>query len=644
MPIEPHRGTIFDRNGRPLTTDLGDYVTLCVNPARVLKRAELAKDLARETGRNSSYYLARLNKDAQFVILDRKVSLLSADRLDRKGWSLIRQPDIKRFYPHHQIAGQILGFADIDQNGLSGIELSCDPVLRGEAGWRVVQLDVRGRSHLDGSLPSKSASDGMNIALTIDLAIQTIVEEELVTAHKETSSESASAIVVDVRTGEILAIASVPGYDPNEPRESPQVNQKVRAVTDMFEPGSTFKLIGSALLLERGWASPTTRVDVSEGKVRVANHVINDSHKHGIISFREVVSLSSNVGMVKLTQNIAPQDLYDMVVRFGFLARTDIELEGEAVGILPKPKNWNGLTKANLVIGQGVAVSELQMAMAYAAIANEGILMQPTLVRGRYAADGTLVEEPPLAVRRVVSKETAHTLTSFLVDVVEEGTAQRAKIEGVRIAGKTGTAQKIKPEGGYYQDRFASSFIGYFPAENPEILVAVLLDDPRGLMHQGGQVAAPAFRLITERILGLNPLLRGTVRVKSKSSPNPEYVTMPDLRNKSVEGAVAQAKKSGFIPGRHGTGELVIDQSPKPGTKTKVGEVVDLTLGPAQRASANQIVVPFLTGLSLREALRKGSAAGMSVEIKGSGRVVRQAPASGTRARIGDTLTLIAEG
>ncbi len=644
IPNEPRRGTIFDRNGRPFTTDLGDFVTLGVNPSRVLKRKELAADLARETGRKPAYYMSRLEKDAQFVILDRKISLQSADKLDRKGWSLTRQPDTKRFYPHHQIASQIIGFTDIDQNGLSGIELSCDPLLKGEAGWRVVQLDVRGRSHLDGSLPSKPAIDGMNIALTIDLAIQTIVEEELGVALKETKSETVSAIVMHVATGEILAMATVPGFDPNEPEDSPSSCQKVRSVNDLFEPGSTFKLVGSALLLERGWAKPSTMVDASAGKIVVANHVINDAHKHGVISFRETIAQSSNVGMIKLTQNIAPQDIYDMVTRFGFLAKTDVEIEGEASGLLPKPKNWSGTTKANLVIGHGVAVTGLQMAMAYAAIANDGLLMQPTMLKGRYAVDGTLVEEPPLPIRQVVSKETARTLTSFFFDVVEKGTAQRAKIDGVKIAGKTGTAQKIKPEGGYYKDRFASSFIGYFPADNPQILIEVVLDDPRGVNHQGGQVAAPVFRNIAERVIGLNPELRGYSRKPGKAIKGVNYVAVPELRNKPLEQALALLKKSGLAVGKHGTGDMILHQSPASGSKVIEGEVVELTLGPARRERSNQIVVPYLTGLSLREALRKGSEAGLIVQIKGSGRIVRQAPASGARAAVGDILTLIAEG
>lgn len=644
LTIEPRRGTIFDRNGRPLTTDLGDFVTLGVNPSRVVKRQELAKDLARETGRPAAYFLSRLNRKAQFVILARKVSPQIADRLDQKGWNLVRQPDTKRFYPHQNLAGQLIGFTDIDQNGISGIELACDPLLRGEPGWRVVQLDVQGRPHLDNSLPAKSPIDGMDIALTIDLALQTIVEEELLPALKETNSESATALILDVRTGEILAMASVPGFNPNEPDELPSKNQKVRAVVDLFEPGSTFKLIGSAYLLEKGLAKPSTRVDVSAGKIKVANHVINDAHNHGVIDFREVVSLSSNVGMIKLTSDIAPQALYDMIVNFGFLNKTHLEINGEVAGILPKPKDWSGTTKANLVIGQGIAVTALQMAAAYGAIANDGILMQPTMLKGRYAVDGTLVEEPPMPVRRVVSAATARTLTSFFVDVVEKGTALRAKIEGVKIAGKTGTAQKIKPEGGYFKDRFISSFVGYMPADNPQYLIEVVLDDPRGISHQGGQVAAPVFRTIAERMIGLYPELRNTGTKKGKTLANSDYVSVPDLRKRTLEQAKTTLAKTGLALRSHGTGDYVLDQNPAVGTAVKKGDAVDLTLGPVKSGRGGQVVVPFLTGLSLREALRKGSAAGFNVQIKGSGRVVRQTPESGARAAVGDALTLVAEG
>lgn len=638
----PRRGTIFDRHGRPLTTDLGDFVTLGANPARIIRRTELAADLANSTGRAVGFYLARLEAKAQFVVLARKVAPEVADRLDRRGWNLIRQSDTRRFYPHHNLAAQTLGFIDVDSKGIAGIERTCQPLLGGEPGWRVVQLDVQGRQHLDGGLPLKAPVDGIDIALTIDLAIQTIVEEELAPALTIEKAQTASAVVLDPRSGEILALASLPGYDPNEPEESPAERQRVRPVTDLFEPGSTFKLVGAALLLEKGIARPTTQVDAGAGKIKVAGKIISDVRSHGVLSFKDVIAYSSNVGMVKLTMHIAPDDLLRMISRFGFLERTGVELDGEAIG--QSSASASASAKAYLVIGHGIAVTMIQMAMAYGAIANDGVLMRPTLIKGRYASDGTLVEEPPLAVRQVVSKQTARTLSGFFVDVVERGTATRARIEGIKVAGKTGTAQKVKEQGGgYYPDRFNSSFIGYFPADDPQFLAMVLLDDPKGELHQGGQVAAPIFRRIAERIIGLNPDLRARNK-GARGAAGSQFVTLPEVRYRSADQAGATLKKLGLAIRRHGEGAVVCDQVPSAGVRLEKGEAVDLTLGPAPRKGGGYVVVPYLTGFSLREAVKKASAAGLLVQFKGSGRVVRQMPASGTRAAVGDVLTLTAEG
>jgi stage V sporulation protein D (sporulation-specific penicillin-binding protein) len=642
LTIEPKRGTIYDRHGVPLTTDLGDYVTLGANPKRVLKPVDLAKDISRLTGKPANYYLQRLKRDGDYVVLARKVPPATADKLELRGWQLIRQEETRRTYPHNQLASQLLGFTDIDNKGISGVELACEPLLRGEQGWRVVQLDVRGHVHLDGSLPYKAPVDGLDVALTIDLDIQSIVEEALAPALTLDKAESASALVLDPRTGEILALCSLPEYNPNSPDQAPAERQKIRPVVDLFEPGSTFKIIGASYLLEKGLARPSTKVDCSDGYVKIYNKVITDSKKHGILNMEDVVAYSSNVGMIKLTWNVPPDALYNQVKDFGFLSKSGVEVEGEATGLLPKVKNWSGLTKPNLVIGQGIAVSMVQLAMAYATIANDGVLMRPTLIKGRYTSDGSLIETTPTTVRQVVSKQTARTITSFLTKVVDEGTATRASIEGMTIAGKTGTAQKINTEhGGYYKDRFVSSFVGFFPADDPRFLVMVLLDDPKGDLHQGGQVAAPIFKGIAERIIGLNPDLWARNN-KGKAVKPTDIVAVPDLRYRSADQAGATLEKLGFEIRTHGDGPVICDQMPPPGTKAHKGDAVELTLGPEPRRGGGQIVVPILTGLSLREAISKASHLGLTIQFTGTGRVVKQLPASGERASVGDVLTLLA--
>jgi cell division protein FtsI/penicillin-binding protein 2 len=642
VSIEPRRGTIYDREGRPLTTDLADYVKLGIDPRHVIRQEDLIKDLVKETGRSPKYFRDKLTRKAVFVELARKVSPEAADRLDSKGWNLTRQPDTRRFYPLHSFGANLIGFTDVDNRGIAGIELACEPILAGKAGSRMVQLDAKGKIHLSEGLPYERAIDGIDVALTIDLPIQTLVEEELIPAVTESHASSASALVIDPKTAQVLALAVYPTYDLNDPDGSPLENQKARPICDINEPGSTMKLVAAAMLLDNNTVKPTSMVDVSAGQIVVANRVIRDASNHGIIPFQDVVAFSSNVGIIKLTQPVTQVDLYRMIQRFGFLRETGIEIGGEASGMLAKPENWNGLTKANVVIGQGVGVTMLQMAMAYASIANGGVLMRPSLILGRYATDGSLIEEPAMEVGRVVSAKTAKTLTEAFVQVVEKGTAQRAKIEGIKIAGKTGTAQKTKPNGGYFQDRFVASFVGYFPAEDPQYVVMVQLDDPRGEMHQGGQVAAPIFKLIAERIIGLKPELRNIGRKTNKREAQ-DLVLVPDLRNQSAEKAAAALRKLGLVLKANGDEGTVRDQFPAYGARVPKGEQVELTFG-TTGSKDGKVLVPILTGLSVRDAIHKATASGLLFHIKGNGKIVSQSPPSGASVKIGDVLTLIAEG
>ncbi|MBM3329749.1 MAG: penicillin-binding protein, partial [Calditrichaeota bacterium] len=500
-----------------------------------------------------------------------------------------------------------------------------------------------------------------DVVLTLDLRIQSLVEEELAPAVIVEKALSAVAIVLDPKTGEVLALASLPAFDPGQPDTQPQEYQKNRAVVDIFEPGSTFKIVAAAALLESGRATLRSTIDCSAGSVTIHGKTIRDAKRHGVLTLQEVLAYSSNVGTILLSRALEKRELYDMVRRFGFLAKSGIEVEGEASGMLPAPSDWSGLTQPTLVIGQGVAATALQMAMAYGAIANRGTLLRPTLIRGHFNRDGEFVSREPVRIRQVVSPSTAKAITLALVQVVEKGTGRKAKVEGVTIAAKTGTAQISSPEGGYHDDRYYASMCGFLPAEDPQYLIFIGMDSPRGAsgLHQGGDVAAPIFKRIATRIAGLDPAMlasspakeRGSGRKvpttgKALASPSkrgrslPQLVKMPDLRMKPAGEAEASLKSIGLNVTLRGEGTVVVDQVPEVGEEIPAGTRVNLTIGPPKRSARGAVVVPHLVGLSIRDAIRKASESGLTVQVNGRGKVVEQHPSSGSRVNWGDVCRL----
>ena len=331
------------------------------------------------------------------------------------------------------------------------------------------------------------------------------MEEELKAAVERHRARSGMGIVMVPRTGEVLALASVPGFDPNRPGDYPMWTRKNRVITDIYEPGSTFKVVTAAAALEEKVMSPEDSVFCEEGAFLVAGRRFRDAHPYGWLTFREVVELSSNIGTIKVAERLGKDVLYRYARTFGFGAETGIDLPGEVKGILRPPSAWSGRSLASIAVGQEVSVTAIQMACAYAAVANGGMLMRPQIVLEVKGAGGKVLKRmKPEPVRRVVSEETARKLVEFLEGVVERGTGREARIPGVRVAGKTGTAQRpLEGGGGYAPGEFVASFVGFLPAEDPELLCLVVIDTPREGGHYGGQVAAPVFRRVVERVLSL---------------------------------------------------------------------------------------------------------------------------------------------
>jgi len=425
---------------------------------------------------------------------------------DRCGRPLALSFDGRRSYPYGQMGAQLLGFIGEDGRGLEGVELLYDELLRGQSGWAIRQRDATGRTHATLEYASSPAKAGHSVFLTIDAEYQAIADQELNKGAQSAKAVSGTVIVSDPGTGEILAIASYPPFDPNRFKSYGRESYINRGVLEQFEPGSTFKLITMAAAVEEGVTKPGDIIDGEKGTFSIGGYKIGEAenHKYGPITASEAIAHSSNICLVKIGQALGKEKLYQYARSFGFGCKTGIEFPGEAEGVLDRPDKWSVIQSANISFGQGVTVNAIQLTAAYAAVANGGYLIKPRLLMGYGEGDQpTRGIEKADTLRRVISRETSQKLVSMLEQCVEEGTGQPAAIGGWKIAGKTGTAQK-KAEGrkGYDREKYIASFIGFVPAESPRLVVTVIINEPHGKVY-GGQVAAPVCRNIMKRIISL---------------------------------------------------------------------------------------------------------------------------------------------
>ena len=483
------RGFIMDRNGEKLALSLETY-SVYARPQEIEQKKTTAVQLGSVLETSYSNLLALLLKRAPFVWLARQVDLKytgTLESLDMKGVYL--EKEYKRYYPYGGLAAHLIGFSGIDNRGLEGIEYYLDDFLLPK------REDNRG-------IDFSNYTRGYSVVLTIDRYLQEIVEEEISRAQVETGSRQVTAIVIEPETGEILALGNSPGYDLNNFVRYSSSIKRNKAITDSFEPGSTFKIFIAAALMDNGLINEKESFDC-RGKIEVQDVTIHDTGVHGRINFAQVLEKSCNVGMVSAVKKIDSVSLYEKLRDFGFGTPTGINLPGEARGILRNPSEWSGVSKYEIAIGQEISATPLQLVTAASALANGGILMQPSIIKRIERPDGTVFKSyPPLKVRTVLEKKTSERILSILTGVLtDRGTGSKAHLDGYVIGGKTGTAQIADTQkGGYLKGQFYASFIGFMPVPNPKIVVLVTLDRPKGEVYGGGQTAAPVFRAIAERI------------------------------------------------------------------------------------------------------------------------------------------------
>lgn len=505
IQIEPQRGSIYDRKGRELAVSV-DLESLYGVPSEMQDPDFIAAKLSTVLGMNHHSIEKMLEGSRSFIWLDRKldpelVKKIKALSLDKREVGFITES--KRFYPQRSLAGHLLGFAGMDNKGLEGIELAYEKEVRGEKGWLILERDALGRDIFTSNNNYRPPVPGHNIFLTIDEVIQYITEKELDKGMEKWNAKGAVAIVMDPKTGEILAMGVRPEFNPNIIEKYRSSDWRNRALTDQFEPGSTFKAFSAAAALEEGIIKQGDMFDCSRGQIEVGGKIIHDVHRHGVLSFSEVIQKSSNVGAIQIGMRLGKERFYRYIKGFGFGEKTGIDIPGEASGKVKEPKNWSGMSIGAVSIGQEIAVTPLQILRAYSAIANKGYLMKPYIVSEIKDHEGRVVKSfSPQVVRRAISEDTSKRLTDILRTVVEEGgTATKAAIEGNLVAGKTGTAQKVDPQTGTYShEKYVSSFIGFLPADDPRIAIIVVVDEPKGAIY-GGSVAAPIFKEIAQQTL-----------------------------------------------------------------------------------------------------------------------------------------------
>ena len=611
VALRPKRGPIVDRAGQVLA-ESSAAESLFALPHRIDDVERLARTLAPILGDPAPDIAKRMDASKRFVWVKRKLPPAVAQavrELNEPGLGFLQES--LRLYPSRELAAHVVGFEGLDGKGLGGIEQVWDSHLAGAEGRVLVERDALGRDVTGAPTVLKATVPGQGVALTIDATLQYLAEKEVEAAWRRTRSKAAMAVMMDPRTGEILAMAIRPTFNPNAFATATDEQRRNRAITDPFEPGSTFKVIMAAGALEEGVVRPTDRFYGENGKIKVATAVISDWKPFGWLTFSEVLQNSSNVGSIKAGMQLGKERYYRYITGFGFGQPVGLGLPGESRGQLRAPAQWSALSLATMSIGQEISVTAVQILTAFAAIANGGRLMQPQIVRAVLDAQGREASVfEPKAIRQVISPETARELTTIMTAVVREGTGHNAAIPGYEVAGKTGTAQKMDPATRRYSHApGVLSFVGFAPADDPRMAMIVLLDEPKN-EKWGSEAAAPIFSAIgREALRHMNVPPRGTtpvpilradsttvetagaappVRLVSVDDASDAAGVMPALQGRSLRRAMAALAP--FDVALHVDGHgVVVAQSPAPGTPMSAGMPCRLVLaGPAAQSAASQ--------------------------------------------------------
>jgi cell division protein FtsI (penicillin-binding protein 3) len=614
VDTSPTRGQLLDRQGRELARSI-DTESFYADPREIENVDSTAGKIASVTGQKKEEVAGKIREgkdgNKKFIWLIRRLDLPTATKLDAMNLEgVFSRRELKRYYPNDALAAHVLGFVGTDEIGLGGVEQFYNEKIRGEAGKLYFERDgSRQRRAFDSY--EVQPHPGQTVVLTIDQTIQYRTEQALFAAVESAHAKSGTAIVMDPHTGEILALANAPAFDPNQPPKDAADARVNGALQTIYEPGSTFKIVAYSAAIDKGLVTPDDKIDCQNGSITVAGRLVHDGHPYGVLTIADALAKSSNVGAIKLGMMVGNDSMYDFAKRLGFGSRTGIDLPGESAGILRSPARWQPSSIGSIAIGQEVGVTPLQMATAYSVLANGGSWVKPHVVRELRSPDGSVLFQAKTESKPALKADTVEKLRGMMEGVTLHGTARKAQMEGYTAAGKTGTAQKIDPKThAYSATKYIGSFVGFAPVSNPSVVIIVVIDEPQGAYH-GGDVAAPVFREIAEQIL-------------------PELNITPDVEVKSGVGLVAQATQP--------SPQQVRDEEQREATLPTVtarnfsGRTSEVVLAVATNRAA---VMPDLRGQSVRDAARTCIRLGLILEAVGEGKALRQTPVPGTEVDSG---------
>jgi cell division protein FtsI (penicillin-binding protein 3) len=590
IPLTPQRGTIFDSNGEELAVSV-DVDSIYVEPRKLEDRSAAAKKLATALGLSLRTVKAKLKSNRSFVWLKRQVTPSQSEQVKAmklKGVGMIKEP--RRFYPNSNVAAHLLGFTGLDPKGLEGLELEYDKTILGRGGYLVMERDALGRGIGTGLPQVQGATRGHDLFLTLDKNLQYIAERELADGIRKTEAKAGTVVMMEPSTGKILAIANYPEYNPNAFTRHKPSQWRNRAVCDSYEPGSTFKVFPMAAALNEAVISINQKIDCENGLFRVGGKDIHDHKKYQKLTPAEIIKYSSNIGSAKIGKLLGKDTFYKYIQDFGFGQKSGIDLPGEAVGILNPSSKWFEVDLAAISFGQGISVTPIQLVAATAAIANGGYLMEPYIVDRVVDSQGQLTsKKQPRVVRKVIAKDVAKIVSRMMEMTTEDGgTAINARVPGFKVAGKTGTAQKVDAvTGGYSADKRVGSFIGFLPADEPRLIMLVTIDEPKKGIY-GGLTAAPVFSRIAAQAMQYLKIAPSEVIATGE--------TLPSLDQIIVEAMSTKQPKRQSVAAIDGSG------------------------GPQ---------MPDFVGLSYRQVLEVMEEKQLNVSFRGRGRVIEQSPVPG---------------
>ncbi len=652
ISIPAQRGNIYSADGSLLATNSVAY-KIAIDPKlsglQQNQIQQVCDTLAKYTTRSSHHYKQKISKASsrsRYVVLNTNVEAeahQALQQMDIRG--VILEEKYERRYNFGSLAAHSLGFVNHNMDGMTGLEKAYDNHLSGEDGVQQVRRDRNGRISSYVGAPRKQPQQGAWLHTTINSHIQAIVEEELKAGIDRTRSSHGSAIVMDPRTGAIKAMANYPTFNPNNPASLNSTNRRNFAISDMIEPGSTFKLATAIAAVEQQKVQFDEIFETpDDGKTKIHGQWMRDHKPMGTMTFSEVIEKSSNVATAEIAMRLSKDTFYQYARNLGFGTPTNIDLPNEEAGRLPKPYEWSEVTLPWMSIGYEVQATPIQLAQAYAAFANNGTMMRPYLVEKiTDGQDNSIWQHSDVEVRQIAKKSTLKKLYPVFEDVVSDsGTADPAQVKGLSIAGKTGTAQKFI--GGQYRNEYRSSFVGFFPADNPKYVCLVVLDDPDTYPPYGGYTAGPVFRESAKRIAGLDDEIEKQIINRESNSETLAYA--PDLKGLTKNEAEALLNKQHLAYNINGSGDWISKQDPAAGTKLSQKDEITLELSHAiaitdtTEVPDGYSVIPDVGGMSMRKAMVMINSRGFEAKMIGSGTVYTQSPRPGDMMKKGQTITV----